>query len=128
MTQRQRGELEADILDVLWTASEPLTVKAIQENFREPVPAITTLITVLERLRVKGSVERQSSAGRSYEYFASFSRVDQANASIQTALDNAGDRAAALMLLAGSLTAKDRDVLAVALAAKSEKSAKQSAK
>jgi predicted transcriptional regulator len=127
MTQRQRGELEADILNVLWNAAEPLTVKAIQEQFNEPMPAITTLITVLERLRVKGSVERQSSAGRSYEYFASFSRVDQANASIQTALDNAGDRAAALMLLAGSLTAKDRDVLAAALAA-AETSAKKSKK
>ncbi len=127
MSQRQRGELEADILNVLWNASEPLTVKAIQEQFNEPMPAITTLITVLERLRVKGSVERQSSAGRSYEYFASFSRVDQANASIQTALDSAGDRAAALMLLAGSLTAKDRDVLAAALAA-AETSAKKSKK
>jgi predicted transcriptional regulator len=128
MTQRQRGELEADILDVLWNASAPLTVKAIQEKFREPVPAITTLITVLERLRVKGSVERQAASGRSFEYFAARSRADQANASIQTALDNAGDRAAALMLLAGSLTAKDRDVLAAALAAKSEKSAKPTAK
>jgi predicted transcriptional regulator len=127
VSQRQRGELEADILNVLWNASEPLTVKAIQEQFNEPMPAITTLITVLERLRVKGSVERQSSAGRSYEYFASFSRVDQANASIQTALDSAGDRAAALMLLAGSLTAKDRDVLAAALAA-AETSAKKSKK
>ena len=122
MTQRARGELEADILDVLWTSEVPLTVKSIQEQFEAPRPAVTTLITVLERMRHKGSVDRQASAGRSFEYFASRSRLDQANVSIQTALENAGDRAAALMLLAGSLTEADRDVLSRALKAESQSS------
>ena len=76
---------------------------------------------VLERLRTKGTVDRKAAAGRSYEYFASLSRLDQANESIQAALDNAGDRAAALMLLAGSLTANDRNFLAGALAAQAKK-------
>jgi predicted transcriptional regulator len=116
MGQRQRGQLEADILDVLWSSEGPLTVKAVQGHFPEPKPAVTTLITVLERLRIKGRVERRAAVGRSFEYFASRSRIDQANASIQMALDNAGDRQAALMLLAGSLTEKDRDLLASALA------------
>ena len=126
MGQRQRGQLEADILDVLWAHSTPLTVKAIQECFDEPAPAVTTLITVLERLRVKGSVDRQAAAGRSFEYFASRSRLDQANESIQLALENAGDRQAALMLLAGSLTENDRDLLARALASQTQKLAKKS--
>jgi predicted transcriptional regulator len=118
--QRRRGQLEADILDVLWNASAPLTVKSVQENFPKPQPAVTTLITVLERLRAKGSVERQAAAGRSFEYFASRSRLDQANASIQLALDNAGDRQAALMLLAGSLTENDRSILAKALSSQTQ--------
>lgn len=126
MSQRQRGQLEADILDVLWNHTEPLTVKAIQELFPAPQPAVTTLITVLERLRAKGSVDRQSAAGRSFEYFASRSRLDQANESIQLALENAGDRQAALMLLAGSLTENDRDLLARALASQTQKLAKKS--
>lgn len=126
MTQRQRGQLEADILDVLWGASEPLTVKAVQERFPEPRPAITTLITVLERLRIKGSVDRRAAAGRSFEYFASQSKLDQANSSIHLALDSVEDRHAALMLLAGSLTEKDRDVLASALAAQVKKTKKSS--
>ncbi len=124
MTGRARGELEADILDVLWATEEPLTVKRIQERFGAPQPAVTTLITVLERMRHKGSVDRQSSAGRSFEYFASRSRLDQANASIQTALENAGDRAAALLLLAGSLTEADRAVLARALGEQSSRTSK----
>lgn len=125
MSQRQRGQLEADILDVLWNHTEPLTVKAIQELFPKPQPAVTTLITVLERLRIKGSVDRQAAGGRSFEYFASRSRLDQANESIQLALHNAGDRQAALMLLAGSLTEKDRDILARALSSQPKKSKKQ---
>jgi predicted transcriptional regulator len=125
MGQRQRGQLEADILDVLWTHTEPLTVKAIQEFFPAPQPAVTTLITVLERLRIKGNVDRRAAAGRSFEYFASRSRLDQANESIHLALHNAGDRQAALMLLAGSLTEKDRDVLARALSSQPQKSKKQ---
>ena len=118
--QRRRGQLEADILDVLWDASAPLTVKSVQESFPHPQPAVTTLITVLERLRTKGSVGRQAAAGRSFEYFASRSRLDQANASIQFALDNAGDRQAALMLLAGSLTENDRSILAKALSSRTQ--------
>ena len=125
MSQRQRGQLEADILNVLWDHNVPLTVKALQDLFPEPKPAVTTLITVLERLRTKGSVERQAAGGRSFEYFASRSRLDQANDSIKNALENAGDRHAALMLLAGSLTPKDRDVLAQALSQQSRKTSKK---
>lgn len=120
MIQRKRGQLEADILDALWSSEVPMTVKDIQSRIDNPRPAVTTLITVLERLRVKGSVDRRASTGRSFEYFASRSRLDQANASIHIALENAGDRHAALMLLAGSLTEKDRDVLSRALAARAK--------
>ena len=126
MSQRQRGQLESDILDALWSTNEPLTVKALQSSFAEPQPAVTTLITVLERLRAKGRVERRAAGGRSFEYFASRSRLDQANASIQQALESAGDRNAALMLLAGSLTEKDREVLSQALSNQPKKPKKQS--
>ncbi|MEN9751448.1 MAG: hypothetical protein RLZZ600_495 [Actinomycetota bacterium] len=127
MSQRQRGQLEADILDVLWNSPDALTVKAIQDQFPQPQPAVTTLITVLERLRTKGSVDRRAAGGRSFEYFASRSRLDQANESIHLALANAGDRQAALMLLAGSLTEADRSLLAKALASQT-KPAKKSSK
>ena len=126
MTQRERGRLEADILDILWNSPDPLTVKSIQEAFAQPQPAVTTLITVLERLRAKGKVDRRAAGGRSYEYFASRSRLDQANESIHLALENAGDRQAALMLLAGSLTEADKVLLAKALASQTKPTKKSS--
>lgn len=125
MAQRQRGQLEADILNVLWDHETPLTVKSLQDLFAAPQPAVTTLITVLERLRTKGSVERRAAGGRSFEYFASRSRLDHTNDSIKNALENAGDRHAALMLLAGTLTPKDRDVLALALSQQAQKNPKK---
>mgnify|MGYP000499946589 CR=1 FL=1 len=113
--QRAKGQLEAHILDVLRDAETPLTVKELQTRLSAPVPAVTTIITVLERMRSKGMVDRSASGGRSFEYFAAKSRIDQATASIHDALALAGDRQAALMLLAGSLTDADRDVLRRAL-------------
>ena len=112
---RARGQLEAQLLDALRDAPTALTVKDLQSRLVEPVPAVTTIITVLERMRVKGMVDRSAAGGRSYEYFAARSRVDQATASIQDALSLAGDRNAALLLLAGSLTESDREVLRRAL-------------
>jgi predicted transcriptional regulator len=112
---RAKGELESQILETLRDAPTALTVKDVQGRLGGAVPAVTTIITVLERMRVKGLVGRSATGGRSYEYFAARSRVDQATASIQDALSFAGDRNAALLLLAGSLTDSDREVLRRAL-------------
>lgn len=112
---RAKGELESQILETLRDAPKALTVKDVQGRLVGPVPAVTTIITVLERMRAKGMVDRSAAGGRSYEYFAARSRVDQATASIQDALSLAGDRNAALLLLAGSLTDSDREVLRRAL-------------
>lgn len=113
--QRAKGQLEAQLLDALRDSDAGLTVKDLQSRLVDPIPAVTTIITVLERMRSKGLVDRSASGGRSFVYVASRSRVDQATASIHDALTLAGDRHAALLLLAGSLNDSDRDVLRRAL-------------
>lgn len=112
---RAKGELESELLNALRDAEQPLTVKELQAGIPRSTPAVTTIITVLERMRAKGFVDRESESGRSFRYFATRSRVDQATDSIHQALDQAGDRQAALMLLAGSLTTSDRELLRKAL-------------
>lgn len=77
--------------------------------------ALTTVITVLERMRAKGLIQRRAQAGQSFEYFAALTRLEHADSSIHTVLDNAGDRTAVLLRLAGSLTESDRSVLRDAL-------------
>ena len=55
---RARGELELVVLRLLWAADEPLTAREIQDRFPGRVPASTTILTALDRLRAKGDVTR----------------------------------------------------------------------
>lgn len=117
---RNRGELESALMNVLWSSETALTAREIQQRFSTHVPAITTIITVLDRMRLKGSVERESSGGRSHVFRAAHSREDQVASVMADALATASDQSAALMLFAGSLSADDRAFLSRALAEPSQ--------
>lgn len=112
---RSRGELESDIMNVLWQASTPLTAKEVQAKFTEKVPAITTLITVLDRMCLKGQVVKNSSGGRSQTFAAATSRIDHVAATMTSALHSADDQVAALLHFAGSLSDEDRAFLRKAI-------------
>lgn len=112
---RLRGELEADIMSILWAAESPLTAKEIQSRFTANTPAITTLITVLDRMRLKGNVHRDATAGRSHVFTAAQSQLETVAATMETALSSSGDRVAALLHFAGSLTEEDREFLRQAI-------------
>jgi predicted transcriptional regulator len=114
-TSRNRGELEADIMNVLWNSSGPLTAREVQQAFTVNTPAITTIITVLDRLRAKGSVVREATGGRSHIFSASRSRVVEITETMSTALHGADDRTAALLLFAGALSEEDRQFLRAAI-------------
>lgn len=114
-TSRNRGELEADLMNVLWNAAGPLTAREVQESFTIKVPAITTVITVLDRMRTKGSVVREATAGRSHVFSATRSRVIEITETMSTALHGADDRTAALLLFAGALSEEDRQFLRAAI-------------
>lgn len=114
-TSRNRGELEADLMNVLWNASGPLTAREVQDSFTVKVPAITTVITVLDRMRAKGSVVREATGGRSHVFSATRSRVLDITETMSTALHGADDRTAALLLFAGALSEEDRQFLRAAI-------------
>lgn len=67
---RLLGPLGAEVMDVLWSAGQPLTVRAVLDwlnrGRREPL-AYTTVMTVLTRLAERGAAQR-SPAGRGYVY------------------------------------------------------------
>lgn len=113
--QRNRGELEADIMSILWQTNEPMTAKEVQSQFNENVPAITTLITVLDRMCAKGQVIKEATGGRSYTFTAAQSRIAHVTSTMNNALQSADDHGAALLLFAGSLSDEDRAFLRKAI-------------
>jgi len=113
--QRNRGELEADIMTILWQHNAPMTAKEVQAKFTENIPAITTLITVLDRMCGKGQVIKESTGGRSQTFTAAQSRVAHVTSTMNSALQSADDHVAALLLFAGTLSEEDRAFLRKAI-------------
>jgi len=75
---RNQGQLEAEILALLWDARESgsagLTAAAIVGQLRGDL-ALTTVLTVLGRLRDKSLVERSSAETRGYVFSAAQTRA-----------------------------------------------------
>lgn len=63
------GDLESEVLDVLWSASSWLSGREILERLGDPPKAYTTVLTVLGRLVEISQVER-AEAGRALVYRA----------------------------------------------------------
>jgi len=111
---RDRGQLEADVMRQLWDADRPRTAKEIQAGFGADAPAITTLLTVLDRLRRKGLVNR-SDARTNITFSAAQSESDRVVESMLQSLQETGDRQAVLLRFAGDLDSSDAEVLRRAL-------------
>ncbi|MFS0729649.1 BlaI/MecI/CopY family transcriptional regulator [Curtobacterium sp. 1P10AnD] len=116
---RPRGQLEQAVLDALWSASEGCTARQVLDAFPEPRPALTTVLTVLDRLGRKGQVEREQHDDAPLTFRATNSREEQTASLMSNALAAATDREAALLQFTGSLASDDLDVLRRALDARS---------
>lgn len=112
---RDRGELEARVMAALWRHEGPLTAREIQAAISDPTPAITTVLTVLERLRAKGRVLREDESSPTIRFSAAKSESEDAVEKILGSLTATADRNAALVQLAGNLDARDADTLRKAL-------------
>jgi predicted transcriptional regulator len=108
------GELERAIMEVLWDTSEPLTVREVSTGLPERSLAHTTVMTVLDRLAKKGFVRRNRD-GRAWRYRPAATRESYVAELMLTALDQTGDRSAALAAFAQSVTGDEAAVLRVAL-------------
>jgi predicted transcriptional regulator len=115
---RVRGELEAQVMRLLWAAPEPQTAKEIQAGFGADAPAITTVLTVLDRLGRKGLVQR-SDARTNITFRPAQSESDRAVETMLQSLQATGDREAVLLRFVGDLDSEDADVLRRALEGRS---------
>ena len=111
--RRTRGELESAVLRALWTADAPMSARDILGTFDDfdGVPALTTVLTVLDRLRAKGRVTKSAAAGGGFVFEATESESRFAANAMLAALVGAADRSAALLRFAGDLDERDIAVL-----------------
>lgn len=109
------GELERAAMDVLWDRGEPATVRAVVEALADKNLAYTTVMTVLDRLAGKGMVERERN-GRAWLYRPAAPRDEYIAQLMLDALDLAGERDAALVRFARSVSDSEAEVLRAALA------------
>jgi predicted transcriptional regulator len=117
------GHLERAVLQVLWERPAPAAARDVlaalgeRDGAGEGAPrelAVTTVLTVLDRLRRKGLVRRERS-GRAHLYQAAVSREAYVAGLMLEALGQAPDRGAALTRFLGSVTSDDTDHLRRAL-------------
>jgi predicted transcriptional regulator len=109
------GALERRVMDVLWDCPDQLCARRVLDRLTATELAYTTVATVLTNLTRKGLAERVPGARR-WNYRPALSREEYAVACVEQALGSAGDRAAALRLLAERLPAGEREALRAALA------------
>ena len=90
-------------MDVLWESPDPLTVRQVSGNLTERDLAHTTVMTVLDRLAKKGFARRERD-GRAWRYRAAETREAYVTELMLNALEQTGDRQAALARFARSVS------------------------
>ncbi len=102
-------------MGVVWGAEKPVTVRQVVETLAaDHEVAYTTAITVIERLRAKGWLDRERD-GRSFLYFATRDESEYTAWLMGQALDASTDRSAALLSFTGTLSSAEVDALRAAL-------------
>jgi predicted transcriptional regulator len=104
--QTTLGELERAVMAALWDNRAGLSAREVQAAVAPPPLAVTTVLTVLDRLGSKQLVRREAE-GRAHRYFAVSSRADFLSQLMSDVLDQSDDRAAVLARFVGSIPAED---------------------
>jgi predicted transcriptional regulator len=118
------GDLEAVVMDRLWSWGRPATVRDVVDDlqtYREI--AYTTVMTVMDNLYRKGALRRRKD-GRAWLYEPVRGRDEYVADLLFAALDEANDRGAALMRFVGRMRAAEVDAVRRAIAERQPKRAR----
>jgi len=97
------GQLEAAVMQRLWDADAPVSVRDVLEDLQRERPlAYTTVMTVLDHLHDKGLVTR-TKQGRAFLYSATMSREAHTAGLLDDVLATSSDRSATLLHFVGQL-------------------------
>jgi predicted transcriptional regulator len=112
---RPFGDLEATVMDLLWSAQRPLLVREVLDLMqRQRAPAYTTVMTVMDNLHRKGWLARERD-GRAWRYEPVLSRQDYTARLMREALAVSDDRAGVLARFVAEIDPADATALAAAL-------------
>jgi predicted transcriptional regulator len=107
--RRGAGELEAEVLTMLWAAGEPLTPTRLHAGIGRDL-AYNTVHTILTRLCDKGLVRRTMQDGRP-AYAPAQQAAEWSAAQMRAVLDRGPDRGAILQHFVTSLSESEERVL-----------------
>ena len=118
---RSFGELEATIMDVLWSQETPMTVREVLNvvsNEREL--AYTTVMTVMDNLHRKGFLRREAD-GRAFRYEATRLREEHAANLMREAMQEGRDHNLTFTHFLAQMSAEESDALRRALRRRSRR-------
>jgi len=105
MARRSDGELEREIMQVLWAQQVPMPPSEVRAHTRGDL-AYTSVATVLIRLWEKGLVRRHQS-GRAYAYEPAISREEWYSNKLNAVLAEAPNHRDLLAGFVGRLSKRD---------------------
>jgi predicted transcriptional regulator len=104
VSMRGFGDLEAVLMDRLWSRDEPTTIRELVDELRqEREIAYTTVQTVMDNLHRKGWLSREPK-GRAYVYRPVASRQEYSATLMREALDAGHDADLTLMHFLARMT------------------------
>ncbi|MFD8705460.1 BlaI/MecI/CopY family transcriptional regulator [Kitasatospora sp. NPDC059648] len=103
--RRAAGELESQVLAVLWAADGPVTAAQVLDRLPDGL-AYTTVLTILSRLAAKGLVRRER-AGRGYAFEPVRDEAEHTAAGMHALLERGSDRLAVLARFVDTLSRED---------------------
>ncbi|GAA1581141.1 BlaI/MecI/CopY family transcriptional regulator [Actinomadura kijaniata] len=109
------GELEAAVMERMWTYGRPVNVRAVLEDLeKDRTIAYTTVMTVMDNLHKKGWLRREK-VGRAFEYEPVASREGYTAKLMREALATSENQAAALVHFLSDLSPSEARALRAAL-------------
>lgn len=111
MSLREFGELEAVVMDMLWSRSDVSTVRSVYEELaKRRQIAYTTVMSTMDNLFRKGWLEREK-LGLAYRYRATMSREESSAKLMRTVFESGGDSELILNFFIEQIADADSDRL-----------------
>jgi predicted transcriptional regulator len=115
MAGQRFGDLEAVVMDRMWSYGHPATVREVMEDLKkERTIAYTTVMTVMDNLHKKGWLRRKKT-GRAFIYEPVGSREGYTARLMRDALATSDNQAAALVHFLADLSPEETAALQTAL-------------
>lgn len=107
LKQVRLGQLEAAVMDVLWENPGGVSARQVRAALPGQQRAVTTVLTVLERLRAKDLVAKDRQGRAAYAWAATKTREQFLSGLMAAALNGSADRAAVLSQFVGTIAEQD---------------------